>query len=256
MKKIFSIPSLLILSACATPYVPPALTSTPPAVWSGTASISKLADSPGYSFGIKKVGDNIYEEWSETTRNGFIADEIHYRNPFGKEIIVPAKTIVHAEQLSVTRVTTYGGIRTGQTNLNQEIDPIEWCFKLEKQASCIFWEGETRARYIDMYPLSQRIFFGFNANGMIGPMPKIEEAKVDFGGPIRFYERIEKIDNNGIQINTYSKDGNEIERLSSKGNPASWVGDQKVHYKDYIFTPIKDDSGNITTVKVESSKQN
>jgi hypothetical protein len=184
MKASPFIVATLALSACATPYVPPAADMKPPPLWAGTVEIVPVDGPPTGLVGVKKLGDAVFQQKLDVSRQGKITEEIRYKDPFGKDIIVPKGTPVHAQQMSVTRTTSYNYVPTSRVDLNADNNPIEWCFKIPTETACIFWEGETRARYVGMIELSQRRFLGFQPSGMVGPMPKIVEGPNAFGGPM------------------------------------------------------------------------
>lgn len=250
MKKLMPLLCVATLASCASPYVAPPPDLKPPALWSGEAKHITLSDSPGLIRGIRKQGEVFYEERTDVTRTGTILDEIKYKDPFGKEIIIPKGTLVHAKQLSVMQTYSGGYTPTTTTNLNAKNDPIEWCYSIPIESACIFWEGETAARYISMYAISRRNLIGFNASGMRGPMPNIEESSTVYGGPIIIKFRISQISGTGIEITRTIQDGDEPEHELGKKISFLWSGKDFVVYDDFSIKAVHNADGIVDAVEV------
>jgi|GEM_PF-5103201 len=247
---------ILTIGACATPYVPPSKQSHPPQLWSGVATIARLPTSPVFVPGVKRQGDVLFEEHSDATRQGTIQVEIKYRDPFGKEITIPKDTPVHGEQFSLIRSYHNPSKPNGRENLNEQNDPIEWCYKIPTETACIFWESETRARYINMYALSQRLIIGVNASGMIGPMPVIAEGPANFGGPIVHKMVLTRIDDTGVEITPRLKDGSEVERDFGNKISLAWQSQGELTYENFVFRAIRNQQGTIDSAEVRLIPKN
>lgn len=256
MKSRLFLLCVLTLGACATPYIPPSLESKPPPLWSGSATRAILPTSPGFVPGIKRQGDALIESHTDATRQGTIQVEIKYRDPFGKEITVPQGTPVHGQQFSLMQSTRYGYLPATETNLNANNDPIEWCFKTATESACIFWESESRARYISMGALSQRLVLGINASGMIGPMPVIVEGPANFGGPIINKMVLTRIDDTGVEITPRLKDGSEVERDFGNKITLAWQSQGELTYENYVFRAIRNQQGTINSAEVRLIPKN
>lgn len=254
MKYLMQFVCFAALCSCATPYVPPPANLKPPPLWSGEARRFALPDSPGFQSGICRQGEAFLEERTDVTRTGIILDEIKYKDPFGKEVVIPSNTPVHVKQLSVMQTWTggYGGSR--QTNLNAQNDPIEWCFSIPAETACIFWEGENAARYISMYAISRRNLLGFSASGMRGPMPNIVESPGAYGGPIIFRMRLTQINNVGIEITRTIQDGDEVEHDMGARQSLPWAGKDFVDHDNFRMKAIHNNEGVVDAVEVTSIK--
>jgi hypothetical protein len=239
-----------LLASCATPYSPPADDLKPPPLWAGTVELVPTGEATEFRSGVWRNGDWFSRVSTKVSRQGRIVDEIRYKNPFGKEIIVPANTPVHAMQMSVTQTTSYNYVRQSSVDLNANNNPIEWCYSIPADTACIFWEGEARARYITMMPISQRQLIGSSPTGMIGPMPNIVEGEADFGGPIVAIQKLADISDTGFTIATSYKDGREDERSLSRNRVVSWSGRNQVALEIFAFKAIKNAEGKIDAVEV------
>lgn len=242
--------SASFMAACATDYVPPPKHLTPPPLWAGSAEPDSIRRELDFHPGIKRSGDWLQKTSATLYREGRIVDEIRYKSPFGKEIIIPANTPVHAQQLSVSRTTSYNYMPVRTDNLNALNNPIEWCYSIPADTACIFWEGETRARYIGMVALSQRNLIGFSAAGMIGPMPNIVEGDADFGGPLVAFQRIVDINDEGFSIMSTIKDGRQEEKEVKKKSVILWQGRNQVELDFMYIKPVKNAEGKIDSVEV------
>jgi hypothetical protein len=182
------LPILVLGTAgCATQYIPP--TVPPPALWDGEAGWQTDAHSLRVSEGIKRVGDVIVEHDAQLLRTGIVTETVRLKNAYGTDMIIPEGTKVFATNFT---------LMTGAQRVRQNIDPIEWCAvlpqgvdgkKLGAQTVCIFWENEQRASYNENYEVGGFSFSPLlTPSGMPGPVPKIEDAPVDFG--LRFTRRL------------------------------------------------------------------
>jgi hypothetical protein len=242
--------SAALLVSCATNYIPPADDLKPPPLWAGTVELVPASEAIEFRSGVRRNGDWFQKVATKMSREGRIVDEIRYKSPFGKEIIIPANTPVHAMQMSVTQTISYNYVRQSSTNLNANNNPIEWCYSILADTACIFWEGETRARYVTMVPISQRRLIGFSPTGMIGPMPNIVEGNGDFGGPILATQKLADISDTGFSIVSTLKDGREEEKSLGQKRVISWAGSDRVTLELYTFKAVKNAQGKIDAVEI------
>lgn len=181
---------ILVLSTagCATNYIPPP--SAPPSeLWDGESGWRVDAHSLRVSEGVKQVGDVIVEHDAQLRRTGRIMETVRMKNAYGMDMIIPEGSMAYATNFTLL---------TGPRRVAQQVDPIEWCAYLPRgidgtkpgsQTVCMFWENEQRARYTQEYEVGGFAFSPSPApTGMPGPVPKIEEAPVDFG--FRFTRRL------------------------------------------------------------------
>jgi hypothetical protein len=238
------------LAACATNYTPPADDVRPPPLWSGDVEIVPSATPVEFRLGVLRNGDWFRKVPTQISRQGRIVDEIRYKDPFGKEVVIPANTPVHAKQMSVTQTTSYNYVRQSSVNLNGNNNPLEWCYSIPAESACIFWEGETRARYISMGKLSQRQLVGFSPTGMIGPMPNIVEGDADFGGPIVLSQKLANITDVGFSIQATIKDGREEEKSIGQDRVVTWAGRNEVTLEALTFKAVRDGDGKINAVEI------
>jgi hypothetical protein len=169
----------LFTAGCATNYVPPQ--APLPALWDGESGWRVDAHSLRLNEGVKRVGEVIVEHDAQLERTGLIMETVRLRNAYGTEMIIPEGAKAFATNFTLT---------TGPRRVAQEINPIEWCAFLPQgingkkpgpQSVCIFWENEQRARYTEAEVGEFAFQPGLPPTGMPGPVPKIEEAPVDFG---------------------------------------------------------------------------
>ncbi|MFC4311918.1 hypothetical protein ACFPN2_22745 [Steroidobacter flavus] len=173
------LPILVLGSAgCATNYLPPQ--APPPPLWDGESGFRVDAHSLRVNEGVKRPGDVIVEHDAQLKRTGLVLETVRLRNPYGVEMIIPEGAKAFATNFTLT---------TGPRRVAQEINPIEWCAFLPRgindkkpgpQSVCIFWENEQRARYTESEVGEFAFQPGLPPTGMPGPVPKIEEAPVDF----------------------------------------------------------------------------
>jgi TonB family protein len=246
--------STLVLGACATPYVPPVV--PPPPSWNGAWGLE--VRNMKVHEGDHGVGAVLSESELLLRRTGTILETVQMKNAYGTDLIIPQGTKVFA--------TNYTHVSFAQ---QQRIDPIEWCALLPKgidgkqsgsQTVCAFWEAPDRARYIqtygvDEFPFQQR----FSTSGMPGPVPKIEEAPVDFGVRITSQVRVEELDAKGVVLQRVLSDGksemlDETRRFDWPTNgPLTYAGQyhvfEVVRSSDPIRVAVRRVSTQATPVK-------
>lgn len=240
----------VLLGACATNYVPPADGLVAPPLWSGDVDMVAVDADTKLSLGLKKDGDWFMQVASKMSREGTIVDEIKYKDPFGKEVTIPANTPVHGMQMSMSVTTSYNYMRGPTTDLNATNNPIEWCYSIPVESACIFWESPTKARYISMAKLSQRNLFNLTTAGMVGPMPSIVEGEADFGGPIISRRVLSQINDTGFVILTTVKDGREPAATMRERDTMTWEGDAEIVWQGLKFKAVKGPDGKINAVDV------
>jgi len=178
MKLHYAIAAMLVVAACATPYRPPG--ERAPDQWYGAAGLcidpTQAISAPLEAIGLNQVALRIP---LIPARTGRLETTITYRGPFGGDKIIPAGTLLMTQQYSMMSRQTYNYMPVGRAvNLNASNDPVEWCTIQESEpgATCIFWEGPDRARYIPVAAMGVLMQPVMSA-GMPGPMPQIREEQ-------------------------------------------------------------------------------
>jgi len=214
------------LQACATPYRPP--TEPPPPQWTGTSGWEPVAGTQKIYEGAHKQGDVLYEFALKPRRTGTVVETVQTKTAYGKDFIIPKGTLLFAENFTLV---TQGGW-SGNKEIKQAIDPIEWCAVLPhgtdgkqtgSDTACLFWESPDRARYMQDF---RNGGFGYNpayydTSGMPGPVPQIDDTPVDLGVEVRQQLRIVQLDNKRIEMQSYLTDGTSDRRISRE-RPAYW----------------------------------
>ncbi len=209
--------AIVTLCGCATSYQPP--TVPPPADWTGASGWEKVPGTEKYFEGARRHGDVLIEETLRPRRTGLVTAEARTKTAYGKEFIIPKGTKVWAENFTLVHRSGWAG----QKEVQQAIDPIEWCAVLpngpdgKQEGSdtvCLFWEGPTQARWMQEY---RNGGFGYlprqyGTSGMQGPVPAIEDSSVDLGVEIKWQLRIARLDNSRLEIESVWSDGTSAQR--------------------------------------------
>lgn len=232
---------VLGISGCATPYIPP--TVPPPALWDGEAGWQVDAHSLRVSEGSKRVGEVIVEHDAQLRRTGLIKETVRLKNAYGTDMIIPEGAKAFATNFTLT---------TGPRQVRQNIDPIEWCAVLPRgidgnkpgaQTVCILWENEQRARYNEDYRVGGFVFLPvLSPSGMPGPVPKIEEAPVDFGARFTRRLRVAAMTNETVTLELLYHDGTNSS--GAEAETYNWKPDGTLLYEigedALVLTPAAD----------------
>lgn len=206
MRYTFILITALALAGCATSYRPPS--GPPPVEWTGPIAGLRPADgaTPTFHAGEHVEGSVLAEIDVTHARTARISEEVEYRSAYGGRKIIAAGTPARAEQLTLFVSNAYS---TRSVNMNAAVDPIEWCTTTtDGEVVCIFWE-DTQARYMDLYTsAAPRLLVPYDASGMPGPIPYIEEEAVDFGPPLQQRLIVRNINARGVELTlNVSQDG-------------------------------------------------
>jgi hypothetical protein len=235
--------SALVLSACATPYIPPS-GPTPPA-WAGAFGVRPVPNSFHFVEGRRGPGDAVAESRMVLARTGVVAETVETKTPYGGQLLIPAGTPVFAANYT---------LRTNYGQIAQKTDPIEWCALLPhgkdgkrptEETVCLFYENDHQARYMDGYGIGGYRFDPWlgTASGMAGPLPRIIEQPVDFHADIRAVVRIGKVAKGGVKFEELTVDGATSSQVE-KAYTVHWdaTGHIVLHIggRTAVLTPTED----------------
>ena len=232
---LIAVSAVLWLQACATQYLPP--TQPPPPEWTGASGWDVAPGSQKTYEGTRGNGDVLIEYVLKPRRTGTVVEAVQTKSAYGKDIIIPKGTRVFAENF--TLVTQAGW--AGQKQVEQSIDPIEWCAVLPRgidgkqagsQGICLFWEGPTQARYMEDFATGG---FGYaptmySTTGMPGPVPQIDATPVDLGVEVRSQLRIVRLDDKRIEIQEVLTDGS-AEKQQGRERRVYWRGKKTLSFE-------------------------
>ena len=232
---LIAVSAVLWLQACATQYLPP--TQPPPPEWTGASGWDVAPGSQKTYEGTRGNGDVLIEYVLKPRRTGTVVEAVQTKSAYGKDIIIPKGTRVFAENF--TLVTQAGW--AGQKQVEQSIDPIEWCAVLPRgidgkqagsQGICLFWEGPTQARYMEDFATGG---FGYaptmySTTGMPGPVPQIDATPVDLGVEVRSQLRIVRLDDKRIEIQEVLTDGS-AEKQQGRERRVYWRGQKTLSFE-------------------------
>ncbi|MDZ4691272.1 hypothetical protein [Terricaulis sp.] len=239
MRQAVTVFAALALAGCATSYRPPR--TPPPLEWSGP--IAGLMPAPGatatFHDGEHAEGSVLAQLDVTHARTAIIAEEVEYRSAYGGRKVIAAGSPARAEQLTLFVSSTYN---PNAVNMNAGLDPIEWCTTTtDAEVVCIFWE-DGQARYMDLYTTAApRLLVPYDASGMPGPIPFIEEQAVDFGPPLQQQLTIRNIDRRGVDLFlTVSQDGVVGRRVPLRANWNALMRHGAFPGHAFRLTPIGD----------------
>jgi hypothetical protein len=238
VRKGLTIGLLIGLAGCATPYRPP--TEQPPPEWTGDSGWKIRPDTIRVHEGAHRPGDVLMEYELKAAQTAVVLETVRTKSAYGKDFIIPAGTKLFAENFTLVWRTGWAG----QKQVEQAIDPIEWCAVLPNgidgkqpgsDTACLFWETPTQARYTQGF---RNGGFGyhprmFDTSGMPGPVPKIKVQPVDFGVHIMRQIRVAKLGPARAELESVLSDGTadqvtDVKRLR-------WIDGRKSYYQDDVW---------------------
>jgi hypothetical protein len=258
---LIAVSAIVWLQACATPYRPP--TEPPPPEWTGPSGWDVDPGSQKIHEGPRGNGDVLIEYVLKPRRTGTVVEAVQTKSAYGKDIIIPKGTRVFAENFTLVTQTGWAG----QKQVEQVIDPIEWCAVLPRgidgkqagsQGICLFWESPAQARYMEDYTIGG---FGYapavyGTTGMPGPVPQIDATAVDLGVEVRSQLRIVRLDDKRIEIQEILTDGS-AQKQQGRERPVYWRGQRTLsfEYAGAKFEVVaSDDYGSVQFKRVATAE--